>query len=85
MVLKQVESQDVEFKYSWRYEYFKVISGFASAEGGGNLIIGLDDDDNPVEMKNSKKMIGYIPNKVRNKLGIIQSVNCTIREKWKKV
>lgn len=44
MVLKQVESQDVEFKSSWRDEYFKVISGFASAEGGGNLIIGVDDD-----------------------------------------
>jgi len=47
MVLKQVESQDVEFKSSWRDEYFKVISGFASAEGGGNLIIGVDDDGNP--------------------------------------
>lgn len=44
MVLKQVESQDVEFKSSWRDEYFKVISGFANAESGGNLIIGVDDD-----------------------------------------
>lgn len=85
MVLKQVESQDVEFISSWRDEYFKVISGFASAKGGGNLIIGVDDDGNPVEMKNSKKTMEHIPNKARNKISIIPSVNCTTREKWKKV
>ena len=44
MVFKQVESQNEEFKFSQRDQYFKVISGFASAEGGGNLIIGVDDD-----------------------------------------
>jgi len=85
MVLKQVESQNVDFKSSWRDEYFKVISGFASAEGVDNLIIGVDDDGNPVEMKISKKMIEYISNKARNNLRIIPSVNCTTREKWKKV
>jgi predicted HTH transcriptional regulator len=68
-----------------RDEYFKVISGFANAESGGNLIIGVNDDGNPVEMKNSKKMIEHIPNKARNNLRIIPSINCTTREKLKKV
>jgi predicted HTH transcriptional regulator len=47
MVLRQLK-----FKPSWRDDYFKVISSFANAEGGGNLIIGVDDDGNSVEMKN---------------------------------
>jgi len=49
------------------------------------LIIGVDGDGNPVEMKNSKKMIEYISNKARNNLRIMPSVNCTTGEKWKKV
>ena len=74
MGLKQVESQAIEFKSDWRDEHFKVISSFANADGG-NLIIGVDDDGNPVGIKNSKKLLENIPNKVRSKLGIIPSVN----------
>lgn len=39
------------------------------------MIIGVDDDGNPVGIKNSKKLLENIPNKVRNKLGIMPSVN----------
>jgi len=76
MVMKKlkIESQNIEFKSSWRDEHFKVISSFANADGG-NLIIGVDDNGNPVGIKNSKKLLVDIPNKVRNKLGIIPSVN----------
>lgn len=69
-----METQSIEFKPNWRDEYLKVISSFANADGG-NLIIGVDDDGNPVGIKNSKKLLENIPNKVRNKLGIIPSVN----------
>ncbi len=68
------ESQNVEFKPTWRDEYLKIISAFANANGG-DLIIGVDDDGNPTGIKNSKKLLENIPNKVRNKLGIIPSVN----------
>jgi hypothetical protein len=34
MVLKSVESQNVEFKSNWRDEYLKVICAFAYAEEG---------------------------------------------------
>lgn len=74
MVLKQVESQAIEFKSDWRDEHLKVISAFTNADGG-NLIIGVDDDGNPIGIKNSKKLLENIPNIVRNKLGIIPSVN----------
>jgi ATP-dependent DNA helicase RecG len=37
-----MESQNTEFKSSWRDEYLKVICAFANADGG-KLIIGIDD------------------------------------------
>src|SRR4030066_2457443 len=73
MALKSVESQNVEFKSNWRDEYLKVICAFANAEGG-KLIIGIDDRGNPVGIKDAKKLLEDLPNKVRNKLGIIPSV-----------
>jgi ATP-dependent DNA helicase RecG len=36
------ESQNVEWKESWRDEYLKWISGFANGEGGV-LVIGRND------------------------------------------
>lgn len=36
------ESQNIEYKRSWRDEYLKWISGFANASGG-KLFIGIDD------------------------------------------
>jgi len=79
MVLKRVESQAIELKSDWRDEYYEVISSFANADGG-NLIIGVDDDGSPVGIKNSKKLLEDIPNKVRNKVGIIPSVNIEKRK-----
>lgn len=36
------ESQNIEWKESWREEYFKWVCGFANAQGG-TLFIGKDD------------------------------------------
>ena len=44
------------------------------------MIIGVDDYGNPVGIKNSKKLLEDIPNKVRNKIGIIPSVNIEKRK-----
>ena len=38
------ESQNVEWKESWRDEYLKWICGFANAQGG-KIYIGTNDDD----------------------------------------
>jgi len=68
-----METQNIEYKPSWRDEYLKVIVAFASKDGG-ELIIGVDDNGNPIGVKKSKKLLEDIPNKIRNKLGIIPSV-----------
>ena len=39
------ESQNIEWKQSWRDEYLKWICGFANAKGG-KIHIGKDDQGN---------------------------------------
>jgi len=67
------ESQTVEYKQNWRNDCLKAVSAFANSDGGV-LIIGLDDRGNPTGLKNAKKLLEDIPNTIRNKLGIIPSV-----------
>ncbi|WP_194977167.1 ATP-binding protein [Aquiflexum lacus] len=68
------ESQNIEFKVNWRDEYLKWICGFANAYGG-TLFIGKDDAGNVVDLKDAKKLLEEIPNKVRDTLGILVDVN----------
>jgi ATP-dependent DNA helicase RecG len=68
------ESQNIEFKSSWRDEYLKWICGFANAHGG-TIFIGKDDFGNVVGLKETKKLLEEIPNKVRDTLGILVDVN----------
>ncbi len=67
------ESQTVEYKQTWRNDCLKVVSAFANSDGGV-LIIGLDDRGKPAGLKNVKRLLEDIPNTIRNKLGIIPSV-----------
>jgi ATP-dependent DNA helicase RecG len=67
------ESQTVEYKQTWRNDCLKAVSAFANSDGG-MLIIGLDDRGKPSGLKNAKKLLEDIPNTIRNKLGIIPSV-----------
>lgn len=67
------ENQNVEFKINWNDEHLKWVCGFANA-GGGKIFIGKDDKGNIHNLKNSKKLMEDIPNKIRNKLGIIPEV-----------
>ena len=69
----KIETQDVEFKSSWRDENLKSICAFANTKGG-ILFIGLDDNNKPVGIKHLRKLLEDIPNKIRNKLGITPSV-----------
>lgn len=68
------ESQTVEYKQTWRNDYLKVVSAFANSSSGGVLYIGLDDRGKFFDLKNVKKLLEDIPNTIRNKLGIIPSV-----------
>lgn len=68
------ESQNIEFKLSWRDEYLKWICGFANAYGG-TVFIGKDDSGNVIDLRDAKKLLEEIPNKVRDILGILVDVN----------
>lgn len=68
------ESQNTEWKESWRDEYLKWICGFANAQGG-KIYIGMNDDGHVVGVSDSKKLLEDIPNKVQTTLGIIVDVN----------
>src|SRR4051794_5354240 len=68
------ENQQVEWKSSWRDDYLRWICGFANAEGG-RLIIGRDDRGVAVGVKDARRLLEEIPNKVRDVLGIMVDVN----------
>ena len=48
------ESQNTEYKETWRDEYLKWVCGFANAQGG-RIYIGIDDNKKVVGVKGSKK------------------------------
>ncbi len=68
------ESQNIEYKRSWRDEYLKWVCGFANAQGG-TIYIGIDDAGNVTGIKNVKKLLEDIPNKIQTGLGIVADVN----------
>ncbi len=68
------ESQNIEWKVSWRDEYLKWICGFANAKGG-KIYIGKNDKGNVVGVANAKKLLEDIPNKAKDILGVIVDVN----------
>ena len=71
---KHKEQQNIEWKAEWKEEYLKWICGFANAQGG-KIYIGKDDKGETVGVKNARKLLTDIPNKVRDVLGIIVDVN----------
>ena len=79
--MSATESQNTEFKESWRDEYLKWICSFANSQGG-ILYIGVKDNGEVCGISNAKKSMEDIPNKVRDMLGILVDVN--LKEKNKK-
>ena len=77
------EHQHIEWKESWRDEYLKWLSGFANAEGGV-LVIGRNDRGQAVGVKDARRLLVDIPNKVRDVLGVMVDVNL-ITEKGKEL
>ncbi len=75
------ESQNVEWKQSWRDEYLKWICGFANADGG-TLMIGKNDQGKVVGVANASRLLEDIPNKVRDILGIVVAVNLHVKGKF---
>ena len=73
------ESQNIEYKVSWRDEYLKWICGFANAQGG-RIYIGVNDDKKVIGLPDAKRLMEDIPNKIVNYLGIVEDVNLLTEE-----
>lgn len=69
-----VETQNVEYKQSWRDEYLKWICGFANAQGG-RIYIGIDDKGEIIGVDDYKKLMDDLPNKIVNHLGLVADTN----------
>lgn len=68
------EHQNIEYKQSWRDDYLKWVCGFANALGG-TIYIGKDDDGKVVGIRDHKKLMEDIPNKIHDILGVVTEVN----------
>jgi ATP-dependent DNA helicase RecG len=68
------ETQNIEYKEIWKDEYLKWICGFANAHGG-IICIGKNDSGEITGLKDAKKLLEDIPNKVKDILGILVDVN----------
>ena len=74
-----MESQNIEYKESWRDEYLKWVCGFANAQGG-KLYIGIDDRGNVCGVENAHRLSEDIPNKIVALLGVVADVNILNRD-----
>lgn len=72
--IKPKECQNVEFKSSWQDEFLKWICGFANAQGAV-MYFGVNDDHEVIGLKNTKKLLEDIPNKIVNFMGLVVDVN----------
>jgi len=69
-----IEKQNIEWKESWRSEYFQWISAFANTEGG-KLLIGVNDKGEVVGIDDYEDLLVKLPNQIRDLLGVICEVN----------
>ena len=74
MKIHQDESQNVEYKESWNDKYLEWICGFANAQGG-RIFIGVNDAHEVTGVKDCKRLMEDIPNKIVTHLGIVADVN----------
>jgi ATP-dependent DNA helicase RecG len=58
------EKQNIEYKSSWHDDYLQWICGFANAQGG-RIYIGKNDAGTVIGLKDSKKLMEEIINKIR--------------------
>ncbi|WP_083191599.1 ATP-binding protein [Formosa haliotis] len=69
-----LEKQNIEWKETWRNEYFEWISAFANSEGG-KLLIGVNDAGEIVGVDDYEKLLVNLPNQIRDLLGLFCEVN----------
>lgn len=62
--MRKEENQNTEFKEQWRDDILKTVCAFANT-GGGVVYIGIDDNGRSVVLKDVRKLLMDIPNKLR--------------------
>jgi ATP-dependent DNA helicase RecG len=68
------ESQHTEWKESWHDDHLAQVCGFANAQGG-TLVIGRNDQGVAVGLRDAKKLLEDLPNKIRDLLGVVAQVD----------
>jgi len=68
-----LETQNIEWKESWRDEYIKTVCAFANASGGV-LEIGRRKDGVLVGLDKTEKLLEDLPNKIRSATGVIPDI-----------
>ena len=68
------EHQQLEWKESWRDEHLKWVCAFANGEGG-TLVIGRNDRGEVVGLRDARKLLEELPNKIRDLLGVVAELN----------
>ena len=68
------ETQNIEYKLIWRDDYLKWLCGFANANGG-TLYIGRNDFGEIVGVKDTRKLLEELPNKIRTTMGMVADVS----------
>jgi len=82
--MMNTESQNIEYKQSWRDEYQKWICGFANAQGG-TIFVGINDEGEVYGVENAKRLMEDIPNKVRDMMGITNRQTFKLKTKATKI
>jgi ATP-dependent DNA helicase RecG len=73
------ESQNIEYKSTWKDEYLKWICGFANAHGG-TIFLGINNDKSVCGINNASKLLEDLPNKIQSVLGLMVDDNLEKRE-----
>jgi len=63
------ESQNIEFKESWKDDHLKYLAGFANTDGG-TLYIGINDKGIVKGIAKDKELLENIPQKAKSILGM---------------
>ena len=69
-----METQNLEYKESWRDEYMKTLCAFANTSGG-TLEIGRNDKGIVTGVENIEKLLEDLPNKIKNAMAIVADIS----------
>ena len=74
LTMESQEKHNIEWKSVWKDEYLVGICAFANAQGG-KFFIGIDDNGKIIGVGNSKKLLEFLPSKIRDAMGIVVDIN----------